>query len=34
MTEEQFDVIVVGSGGGLIGAHAAAKRGLLTRIFQ
>lgn len=34
MTEEQFDVIVVGSGGGLIGAYAAAKRGLLTLVIE
>ncbi len=34
MTDEQFDVIVVGSGGGLIGAYAAAKRGLLTLVIE
>ncbi len=36
MSEEQdrFDVIVVGSGGGLFGAYAAARRGLRTLVIE
>jgi 3-oxosteroid 1-dehydrogenase len=34
VTAEEFDVIVVGSGGGLIGAYAAAKRGLRTLVVE
>ena len=32
--EERFDVIVVGTGGGLIGAYAAASRGLRTLVIE
>ncbi|MET0908322.1 MAG: FAD-binding protein, partial [Ilumatobacteraceae bacterium] len=31
---ERFDVIVVGSGGGLFGAYAAAVRGLRTLVIE
>ncbi|UDY36698.1 FAD-dependent oxidoreductase [Dermatobacter hominis] len=34
MTEERYDVVVVGSGGGLIGAFAAAGRGLRTLVIE
>ncbi len=33
-TEERYDVIVVGTGGGLIGAYAAAERGLRTLVIE
>ena len=33
-TTERYDVIVVGSGGGLIGAYAAASRGLRTLVIE
>ena len=33
-TNDRFDVIVVGSGGGLIGAYAAARRGLRTLVIE
>lgn len=32
--EETFDVIVVGSGGGLVGAYVAASRGLRTLVIE
>ena len=32
--DDRFDVIVVGSGGGLIGAYAAARRGLRTLVIE
>ena len=34
LVEERFDVVVVGSGGGLIGAFAAASRGLRTLVIE
>ncbi len=34
MVEERYDVVVVGSGGGLIGAFAAASRGLRTLVIE
>ncbi|MFV0316744.1 MAG: FAD-dependent oxidoreductase, partial [Microthrixaceae bacterium] len=34
MHEQHFDVVVVGSGGGLIGAYAAASRGLSTVVLE
>lgn len=33
-SEERYDVVVVGSGGGLIGAYAAARRGLRTLVIE
>lgn len=32
--EERYDVVVVGSGGGLVGAYAAASRGLRTLVVE